>query len=229
MSQDGNNADVKAKVLEYQSRHTFDYINYNRLDVPAGESESVVFIARHYQSASPLIQLTPTSYALQAVFSDSAVSHAILLEDGNPPPLQYRRDNLQDLVPSPDFLTFFDQTAHLLDHDPTIWCISSWNDNGFSRFVPRPSHAVPDSEATQPHSPVPKRIFPRPGLDAAKGALDGGLFRFWIILIAKLEPKFPFGAWDHWMRVDDQHKGRECVVPEVSRNRNIGKTGASGG
>ena len=29
------------------------------------------------------------------------------------------------------------------------------------------------------------------------------------------------------MRVDAQHQGRDCVIPEVSRNHNIGETGAT--
>lgn len=34
------------------------------------------------------------------------------------------------MIVSKDFLLYFEQTAPLLDLDPTIWCISSWNDNG---------------------------------------------------------------------------------------------------
>ena len=35
--------------------------------------------------------------------------------------------------PPPDFLLYFEATAPLLDADPTLWCISSWNDNGFQK------------------------------------------------------------------------------------------------
>lgn len=31
-----------------------------------------------------------------------------------------------------DFLEYFEATAPLLDADPSLWCISSWNDNGFA-------------------------------------------------------------------------------------------------
>ena len=31
---------------------------------------------------------------------------------------------------SPDFLHMFAATAILLDKDPSLWCVSSWNDNG---------------------------------------------------------------------------------------------------
>lgn len=34
------------------------------------------------------------------------------------------------MVVSPDFLQFMEHTSPLLDMDPTVWCISSWNDLG---------------------------------------------------------------------------------------------------
>lgn len=40
-----------------------------------------------------------------------------------------------DLVLAPDFLWYFRITAPLLEHDPSIWCVSSWNDNGFSEIA----------------------------------------------------------------------------------------------
>ena len=43
-------------------------------------------------------------------------SHAIICED--------------DMQFSPDFLHMFAATAILLDKDPSLWCVSSWNDNG---------------------------------------------------------------------------------------------------
>jgi hypothetical protein len=36
-----------------------------------------------------------------------------------------------------------------------------------------------------------------------------------------------FSGWDHWMRTDEQTKGRDCIVPELSRNHNIGAQGAT--
>ena len=29
-----------------------------------------------------------------------------------------------------DFFPYFRRTAQLLDEDPTLYCVSSWNDNG---------------------------------------------------------------------------------------------------
>lgn len=45
-------------------------------------------------------------------------THVVIIED--------------DMVFSPDFLLYFFKMAPLLDSDPTLWCISSWNDNAFT-------------------------------------------------------------------------------------------------
>ena len=37
----------------------------------------------------------------------------------------------EDLIVAPDFLTLFRSTAWLLREDPSIWCVSAWNDVGF--------------------------------------------------------------------------------------------------
>nr|XP_053632331.1 uncharacterized protein LOC128688513 [Cherax quadricarinatus] len=56
-------------------------------------------------------------YALHAVFSTfPAASKAIILEE--------------DILAAPDFFSYFNQTSWLLDTDPSIFCISAWNDLG---------------------------------------------------------------------------------------------------
>ena len=40
-----------------------------------------------------------------------------------------------DLILAPDFLWYFRLAAPLLDRDPSLWCVSSWNDNGFQEIV----------------------------------------------------------------------------------------------
>eukprot|EP00659_Diplonema_papillatum_P008004 gene8004-12314_t len=136
-----------------------------------------MYLAKHYK------------WALHQVLAEKGHSHAIVLED--------------DLVVSADFLTLFEQTAPLLEADPTIWCVSSWNDNGFKHL------ALP-----------PDRLFRTaffPGL--------GWMLRreLWL----ELEPEFPADQWDHWMRAFSTSRGRECVVPYLSRNRNTGIGGST--
>ena len=35
-----------------------------------------------------------------------------------------------DMQLSPDFFSYFEATAPLLDADPSLFCVSSWNDHG---------------------------------------------------------------------------------------------------
>lgn len=37
---------------------------------------------------------------------------------------------LEDLDLAEDFFSYFGSTQRLLCEDPTIWCVSAWNDNG---------------------------------------------------------------------------------------------------
>ena len=64
-------------------------------------------ISRHY------------GYALSRLFDDCReFARAIVLEE--------------DMVVSPDFFSFMSAMAPILDEDPTVYAISSWNDNGLS-------------------------------------------------------------------------------------------------
>lgn len=47
----------------------------------------------------------------------------------------------EDMDLAPDFFSFFEALTPRLDRDPTLMCISSWNDHGQVRltsFLPRP-------------------------------------------------------------------------------------------
>ena len=109
------------------------------------------------------------------------------------------------MVFSPDFLHLFEATAWLLDAEPGgLWCVSSWNDNGFAAD----------------HAWDARRLFRTsffPGL--------GWMMRreLWL----ELGPRWPLNHWDHWMRMPETAAGRGCVAPELNRNKNIGETGAN--
>jgi hypothetical protein len=104
---------------------------------------------------------------------------------------------------SPDFVAYFKQTAVLLERDPSLWCVSTWNDNGMAKIAKDP-----------------KRLFRTsyfPGLG-------------WMLrreLWEEIGPHWPKEHWDHWMRLNTTSRGRECVIPEVNRNYNIGEVGAN--
>ena len=45
----------------------------------------------------------------------------------------------EDLDVSPDFFGYFSQTVRLLDEDPSLYCISAWNDQGYEHTSADPS------------------------------------------------------------------------------------------
>lgn len=105
-----------------------------------------------------------------------------------------------DLKVAPDFLYYFRSSAWLLEEDPSLFCVSAWNDNGIAE-------AVSDE----------KRLFRTdyfPGL--------GWMIRAdtWRQIRGKW-PRFPSTGWDHWLRHGSGLGRRECIVPEVSRTHHM--------
>jgi alpha-1,3-mannosyl-glycoprotein beta-1,2-N-acetylglucosaminyltransferase len=41
----------------------------------------------------------------------------------------------EDMDVAPDFFSYFSSTVDLLEADPSLLCISAWNDNGLEGFV----------------------------------------------------------------------------------------------
>merc|ERR1712194_971947 len=111
-----------------------------------------------------------------------------------------------DLALAPDFLWYFRITAPLLKADPSLFCVSAWNDNGFTDLVSNE-----------------QRLFRTdyfPGL--------GWMIRndTWAS-IRGIWPWNPSTGWDHWMRHASGLRPRECVVPEVSRTHHFGEQGTN--
>lgn len=112
----------------------------------------------------------------------------------------------EDISIAPDALSLFRATLPVLQADRTLMAVSAFNDNGASL-----NHA--------------------PRLDALhRTDFFGGLG--WLLtreLWAELQPKWPNGFWDDWLRHPDQVQGRAFVRPELSRTHTFGEQGASGG
>ncbi|CAK9077112.1 unnamed protein product [Durusdinium trenchii] len=137
-------------------------------------------IAHHYWSA------------FERVFMKQQHDAAIFLEE--------------DLVVAPDFLALFRSTAWVLAEDPSVWCVSAWNDGGFA-------FAVSDQ----------CRLFRTtyfPGL--------GFLLqrKVWIRLREEW-PSAPTMGWDYWMRTAFRRADKECIIPEVPRSRHESRKGSS--
>ena len=60
--------------------------------------------------------LVTTNGALTQVFETLNYETVIIVED--------------DLDIAPDFFEYFRATYPILKSDPTLWCVSAWNDNG---------------------------------------------------------------------------------------------------
>ena len=59
--------------------------------------------------------LSPIQASLTAAFNIyPSAEHVIILEE--------------DLDVAPDFFSYFSQTLDLLEQDPTLYCVSAWND-----------------------------------------------------------------------------------------------------
>ncbi|KAM9324136.1 alpha-1,3-mannosyl-glycoprotein 2-beta-N-acetylglucosaminyltransferase [Gastrophryne carolinensis] len=138
-------------------------------------------ISRHYR------------WALNQIFKVMGYKSAVIVED--------------DLEVAPDFFDYFQATHSLLLKDPTLWCVSAWNDNGKENLVdPKGSSILHRSD-----------FFPGLG---------------WLLLQElweELEPKWPAAFWDDWVRHPEQRLGRACVRPELPRTRTFGRKGVSQG
>ncbi|XP_020789132.2 alpha-1,3-mannosyl-glycoprotein 2-beta-N-acetylglucosaminyltransferase a [Boleophthalmus pectinirostris] len=136
-------------------------------------------ISRHYR------------WALNQVFRTLGHTAVVIVED--------------DLEVAPDFFEYFRALHPLLRSDPSLWCVSAWNDNGREGFVdPGKSSLLYRTD-----------FFPGLGWMLVKELWD------------ELEPKWPTAFWDDWMRQPEQRKDRACIRPEISRTITFGRQGVS--
>uniref|UniRef100_A0A8C2V383 Protein O-linked-mannose beta-1,2-N-acetylglucosaminyltransferase n=1 Tax=Chinchilla lanigera TaxID=34839 RepID=A0A8C2V383_CHILA len=112
----------------------------------------------------------------------------------------------EDLDIAVDFFSFLSQSIHLLEEDDSLYCISAWNDQGYEHTAEDPALLY--------------RVETMPGLG---WVLRKSLYK------EELEPKWPtpekLWDWDIWMRMPEQRRGRECVIPDVSRSYHFGIIG----
>lgn len=130
--------------------------------------------------------------AFEKVFTTLKHEYAILVEE--------------DLVFSPDFVSFFRSTAGLLQSDSSVWCVSAWNDNSLP--------GVSEDRCRL------KRTSYFPGLGFLLPRVAWTTLRTWWT-------QSPTMGWDYWMRVAFRRAGKECIIPEVSRTRHIAEQGSS--
>lgn len=138
-------------------------------------------IARHY------------GWALNQTLNEFGYDQVIIVED--------------DLEISPDFYEYFVATLPILRSDPSLLCVSAWNDNGKSGNI--------DENAAD----LLYRTDFFPGLG-------------WMLtkeIWAELSVKWARSYWDDWLREPQQRRDRSCIRPEISRTKTFGKVGVSNG
>ncbi|GAB5354883.1 hypothetical protein AAMO2058_000157900 [Amorphochlora amoebiformis] len=93
-----------------------------------------------------------------------------------------------------DFFDYFQATSKLFEKDPSIMCVSAWNENGQAEFA-KDSGTLHRTD-----------VFP----DYA-WMIDADFWR-------EVKTDWPqHGDWKAWIRTRDKSKGRSCVIPEVCR------------
>lgn len=114
----------------------------------------------------------------------------------------------EDLDISRDALMYFNQTMHLLERDDSLYCISAWNDQGYE-------HSAHDNSLLY-------RVETMPGLG---WMLSRKLYK------DELELNWPSWDqphdWDMWIRTQAIRKGRECIIPDISRTFHFGSVGTN--
>nr|CAG4643220.1 EOG090X06K9 [Ilyocryptus agilis] len=185
VSQDCGHGATAETISSYGSQIThIQQPDQSEPEVPPNENKFRGYfkIARHYL------------WGLKQIFRSRNHTAVIIVED--------------DLDIAPDFYSYFSATYDLLSKDPTLWCVSAWNDNGKASMVDvnNGSRLLYRSD-----------FFPGLGWMITRDLWD------------ELEPKWPKSYWDDWMRRPEQRKDRACIRPEISRTRTFGKIGVSNG
>ncbi|XP_075219838.1 alpha-1,3-mannosyl-glycoprotein 2-beta-N-acetylglucosaminyltransferase isoform X2 [Lycorma delicatula] len=171
------------EVYKVESAEKEKQPDQSEIQIPPKEKKFKGYfkIARHY------------GWALNQTFFNFNFNNVIIIED--------------DLDVSPDLFEYFLGTLPILLADPTLWCVSAWNDNGKLGLI----------QQDAPHLLHRTDFFPGLGWMLTKNT--------WL----ELAPKWPRSYWDDWIRQPEQRRGRACIRPEISRTRTFGKIGVSNG
>jgi alpha-1,3-mannosyl-glycoprotein beta-1,2-N-acetylglucosaminyltransferase len=189
ISQDGTTPSVTEAIQLYVNESTKISFIHHRDRTGTGSAaqksaRNYFYIAQHYK------------WALDKIFKEMGFKTVIVTED--------------DLDLAEDFFSYFSATKRLLYEDPTILCISAWNDNGNPKLADR-------KKSEQLY-----RTDFFPGLG-------------WMLTSAlwnELSQKWPEAYWDDWLRRREIRNDRVCIRPEVSRtvhNMKVAGKGSSGG
>ncbi|XP_047474192.1 protein O-linked-mannose beta-1,2-N-acetylglucosaminyltransferase 1-like [Penaeus chinensis] len=168
-----------------------------KLDVllhrPQGEKGSATLLNMHFRfSTHNVFNFFPEA------------KKAIILED--------------DLLLSPDFLSFFQQTAWLLDEDPTIGSVNAFSINSFPEVASDPT-VLRRVELFPQFGWLVRREWAEDIYEAWIPERAEEIYEAWI-------PERETADWDWWLFKEVPRKRRDTLVPEVSRVIHAGSSGA---
>ncbi|XP_068233036.1 protein O-linked-mannose beta-1,2-N-acetylglucosaminyltransferase 1-like [Palaemon carinicauda] len=110
-----------------------------------------------------------------------------------------------DLVISPDFYSYMQQTSVVLDKDPSVYGVSAYSHFSYEHTAKDPTRLT--------------RVHSHPSLGwMVKRSFLMEILPLWI-------PSFVTIDWDYWMGTDFVRRGREIILPEISRISHGGFTG----
>nr|XP_045582810.1 protein O-linked-mannose beta-1,2-N-acetylglucosaminyltransferase 1-like isoform X2 [Procambarus clarkii] len=173
----------------------------------------LVLVDGHHQEVADLLSLLQVQYEEQSsvgVSIGAKISdhyrHALTVAFRRFPNASKVILMEEDLLASPDFFSYFNQTARVLEVDPSVCCVSGWSDLGHL-------HSAHD-----PH------LLRRVEVVAGLGWM---LSRDTAMALLRRWPSHNEDHdWDIWVRHPGVLGGRECVVPDVSRTFHIGLMGS---
>jgi alpha-1,3-mannosyl-glycoprotein beta-1,2-N-acetylglucosaminyltransferase len=180
ISQDGQDGATHEEAQRWAAAHPTLVRMWQKLRPEPGSGSPVPVwghVAQHYK------------WVLDRLFEERGHSHVVLVED--------------DMELSFDFLRLFAQTAWLLERDPSLLCVSSWNDNSRATL------------GTDPALFFRTSYFPGLGWMLRRETYLEVLQRGWPT----------HSHWDNWLRANIL--GMDCVSPSLPRNRNFGNIGSS--
>ncbi|XP_064104222.1 protein O-linked-mannose beta-1,2-N-acetylglucosaminyltransferase 1-like [Macrobrachium nipponense] len=111
-----------------------------------------------------------------------------------------------DLILSPDFYSYMQQTSAILDRDPTVYCVSAYSHFSYEHT------AFDESRISRVHS------IPSYGWMVKRSILTE--------ILPKWIPEYVQTDWDYWMGSGLIRKQRETIIPEISRTSHAGLQGS---
>ncbi|CAL4074783.1 unnamed protein product, partial [Meganyctiphanes norvegica] len=203
---------IPVAVITANKPYNLYRLLHQLLTIPgAGQTDILVVVDDYHEETLALVEVLNISclvhipegvhnqrtnanvrFALYKIFAEHPnADKAIMLED--------------DLLVADDLISYFHQTAWLLDKDPSIFCV-----NAFS------SYSIPDS-ASDVTKLLRVEAYPMYGWMVTR---EYALFiiRHWV--------QGTVGDWDWILMHENNRRGRDVVVPEVSRTFHAGAAGA---